>query len=157
MNLKLAVVPNCLRIAVLGRPPFLEEAPGIVTVIRVGRIRRRSQRGRCSVRGLVGPGKRTKIVIYNKPIGELEQIIIMNRGYQSHLMRRRHWFIGMFSSGISSAACLPRLSSPAMKDDWVYGRKEENRYRVLAGRGEQRDSYDGDVYEAEALGWYLKT
>jgi len=63
----------------------------------------------------------------------------------------------MFSSGISSAACLPQLSSLAMKDDWIYGREKENRYRVLAGRGEQRDSYDGDVYEAEALGWYLKT
>ena len=81
----------------------------------------------------------------------------MNRKCQSHLMCQRRWFIGVFSSGISSAVRLPRLSSPAMKDDWIYGRKEENRYRVLAGRGEQRDSYDGDVFEAEALSWYLKT
>ena len=39
---------------------------------------------------------------------------------QSHLMRRRHWFIGIFSSGISSATRLPRLFSPAMEDDWIY-------------------------------------
>ena len=97
-----------------------------------------------------------KAVIHNEPIGESEQIIIMNRGCQSHLIRRRRWFIGMSSSGISVAR-LPRLSSLAMRDGWICGRKEENRYRVLAGRGEQRDSYDGDVFEAEALGWYLKT
>ena len=33
MNLQLAVVPNHLGIAVLGRPPFLEEALGIITII----------------------------------------------------------------------------------------------------------------------------
>ena len=81
-----------------------------------------------------------KAIIHNEPIGELEQVIIMNRGCQSHIMRRRRWFIGMFSSGISSAARLPRLSSLAMRDDWIYGRKEENHYRVLAGGREQRNS-----------------
>jgi hypothetical protein len=33
MNLQLAVVLNRLGIAVLGRPPFLEEALGIITVV----------------------------------------------------------------------------------------------------------------------------
>ena len=55
-------------------------------------------------------------------------------------MRRRRWFIGMFSSGISSAARLSRLSSLAMKNDWIYGREKENRYRVLVGGEEQRNS-----------------
>ena len=72
-----------------------------------------------------------KAVIHNEPIGELEQVIIMNRGCQSHLMRRRRWFIGMSSVGISSVARLPRLSSLAMRDDRIYGGKEENRCRVF--------------------------
>ena len=55
-------------------------------------------------------------------------------------MRRRHWFIGIFSSRISSAARLPRLSSPAMKDDWIYEREKENRYKVLAGGEKQKNS-----------------
>ena len=46
-------------------------------------------------------------------------------------MRRRRWFIGMFSFEISSIARLPRLSSPAMKDDWIYEREKENHYRVF--------------------------
>ena len=79
-------------------------------------------------------------VIHNKPIGESEQFIIINRQCQSHLMRRRHWFIGIFSFGISSAARLPRLSSPAMKDDWIYEREKENRYRTSAGGEEQRNN-----------------
>ena len=33
MNLQLAVVPNHLEIAVLGHPPFSEEASGIIAVI----------------------------------------------------------------------------------------------------------------------------
>ena len=77
-----------------------------------------------------------KTVIHNEPVGESEQFIIINRKCQSHLMRRRRWFIGMFSSGISSTARLPRLSSLAMKDDWIYRREKENRYRVSAGEGE---------------------
>ena len=47
------------------------------------------QRGRYSVSGIVSPRKRVKAVIHNELIGKLEQIIIMNRGYQSYLMRRR--------------------------------------------------------------------
>ena len=81
-----------------------------------------------------------KAVIHNEPIGELKQVTIINRGCQSHLIRWRRWFIGMFSYEISSTACLPRLSTPAMKDDWIYGREKENRYRILAGGGKQRNS-----------------
>ena len=66
------------------------------------------------------PGKRTETVIHNKPIGESELFVIINKKCQSHLMRRRRWFIGIFSFGISSATRLPRLSSPTMKNDWIY-------------------------------------
>jgi len=39
-DLKLAIFPSCLEIAVLGRPPLLEEALSIVAIVRVGGIRR---------------------------------------------------------------------------------------------------------------------
>ena len=81
-----------------------------------------------------------KVVIHNKPIDESEQIIIMNRGCRSHLMRRRRWFIGMSSTGISSAARLPRLPSLAIRNDWIYRREKENCYGVSAGGEEQRNS-----------------
>ena len=61
-------------------------------------------------------------------------------GCQSYLMRRRRWFIGMSSAGISSATRLPQLSSSAMRNDWIYGRKEENRCRVLVGIRERMNS-----------------
>ena len=75
-----------------------------------------------------------------RQVGESELFIIINKKCQSHLMRRRCWFIGIFSSEISSTARLPRLSSPAMKDDWIYEREKENRYRISAGGEEQRNS-----------------
>jgi len=84
--------------------------------------------------------KRMKTVIHNEPIGKSERVIIMNRDCQSHLMHWRRWFLGKSSVGISSAARLPWLSSLAMINDWIYGRKEENRYRVLVGGGERRNS-----------------
>jgi len=33
MDLKLAIIPDRFRIAVLGHSPFSEEAPGIITII----------------------------------------------------------------------------------------------------------------------------
>ena len=123
-DLKLAIFPSCFGIAVLGRPPLSEKAPGVVAVVRIGGVRRRGRHGRCSVRGPAGPRKKTETVIHNKPIGESEQFIIINKKCQSHLKRRRCWFIGMFSSGISSVVRLPRLSSLAMKDDWIYRKGE---------------------------------
>ena len=110
MDLKLAIFPSCFGIAVLGRPPLSEKAPGVVAVVRIRGVQRQGRRGRCSVRGPAGPGKGTETIIHNKPIGELAQFIIINKKCQSHLMRRRRWFIGMFSSRISSTARLPRLS-----------------------------------------------
>ena len=63
----------------------------------------------------------------------------------------------MFSSRVPSAMCLPRLSSPAMKLLGSVGR-EENHYRIVKvekckGTGAVASV---DVFEARALGWYLK-
>ena len=140
MNLQLAVVPNRLGIAVLGRRPFSEEAPGIITVIWVGRTQRWSRRGRCSVSGIVSPRKRVKAVIHIELIGKSEQTIIMNKGYQSYLMRRGRWFIGMSSAEISSIARLPRLPSSAMRNEWIYRKEEWNRCKVLADGRKRRNS-----------------
>jgi len=81
----------------------------------------------------------------------------MSRRYRSHLIWRRHWLIGRFSSRTSSAARLPRLSLLAIGFGWIYGREEENCYRVCEGGEVQRTeavpSVDG--FEARVLGWYL--
>ena len=136
----MAILPSRLGIAILSHPPLMKVAPGVISIIGVGRIRRQSRNGRCGVRRTVGPRKRTETIIHNKPVGESELFIITNRKCQSHLMHQRCWFIGMFPSGISSTMRLPRLSSSAMKDDWIYEREEENRYRISAGGEEQRNS-----------------
>ena len=39
-DIKLVVLSGRLEVAVLGRPPLLEEAPGIITVVRIRGIRR---------------------------------------------------------------------------------------------------------------------
>jgi len=118
----------------------MKVAPSVIAIIGVGRIRRWCRHRRCGVRRPADPRKRMVTVIHNKPVGESELFIIINKECQSHLMHRRCWFIGIFSSGISSAARLPWLSSPAMKDDWIYKREKENRYRVLVGEEEQRNN-----------------
>ena len=85
------------------------------------------------------------------------QIIAISRRHQSHLMHWRSCLTGMFSSRVSSAACLPRLSSPTMKLLGSIG-KGENCYRVVKvekckGTGAVASV---DVFEARALGWYFK-
>ena len=85
------------------------------------------------------------------------QIVTISRRHQSHLMRRRRWLTGMFSSRVSSIMRLSRLSSPAMKLLGSIGRGE-NCYRVVKvekckGTGAVASI---DVFEARALGWYLK-
>jgi len=132
-NLQLAVLPSHLGIAILSHPPLMKVAPGVVAIVGVRRIRRRGRHRRCGVRRPAGPRKRTETVIHNKPVDESKMFIIINKKCQSCLMRRRRWFIGMFSSRISFAARLPRLSSPAMKDDWIYESEMENCYRFLVG------------------------
>ena len=84
-------------------------------------------------------------------------IIAMSKRHQSHLMRRRCWLTGMFSSRVSSIMRLSRLSSPAMKLLGSIGRGE-NCYRVVKvekckGTGAVANV---DVVEIRALGWYLK-
>jgi len=88
---------------------------------------------------------------------KLEKFIAMSRRYRSHLIWRRHWLIGRFSSETSSAARLPRLSSPAIGFGWIYGKEEENRYRICEGGEVQRTETVAsvDVFEAGVLGWYL--
>jgi len=135
-DLKLAVLPSCLGITVLGCPPLLEEMPGVVAVVGIEGVRQQVQRRgsiKYGIGGLIGPGKRMKAIIQDEPINKLEVFITMSRRYRSHLMRRRRWFTGMSSSGISSTAHLPQLSSPAMK---LIGstRREEGCCRVLRGR-----------------------
>ena len=71
-NLQLVILPRRLGIAILSHPPLMKAASGIIAIVGVGRIRRRGQHRRCSVRRLAGPGKGTKTVIHNKPIGESE-------------------------------------------------------------------------------------
>ena len=56
--------------------------------------------------------------------------VAISRRRQSHLMRRRRWLTSMFSSRVSPAARLPRLSSPAMESIGSTGRGE-NCYRGL--------------------------
>ena len=138
-DLELAIFPSHLGIAVLRHPPLSEKTPGIIAIVRVRGVQRRGQRGRCSIKGLTGPRKRTKTVIQNESIDKSEQFIVTNRRYQSHLIRRRPWFTGMASSRISSAAHLPQLSSPTMEFVWDYKKRGENCYKVYKGREVQRN------------------
>ena len=85
------------------------------------------------------------------------QVVAMSRRHQSHLMRRRRWLTGMFSSRVSPTARLPWLSSPAMESIGSIGRGEN------CHRGLKAEKCKGigavasiDVLEARALGWYLK-
>ena len=129
VDLKLTVLPSCLRVTVLGRPPLPEETPGVIAVVGVEGVRRRIwHRGgiRCSIGGLIGPERKwMKAIIQDKPINKLEKFIAMSRRCRSYLIRRRRWLIGRFSSRTSSAVCLPWLSSPAMDFVWIYGEEEE--------------------------------
>jgi len=72
--LKLTVLPSCLGVTVLGRPPLLEEMPGVVAIVGVRGVRRRVQRGssRQDGRRPAGPKrKRPKAVIKDKPADAL--------------------------------------------------------------------------------------
>ena len=81
------------------------------------------------------------------------QIVAMSRRHQSHLMRRRRWLTGMFSSRVSPTTRLPWLSSPAMESIGSIGRGG-NSYRDLkAERCRVASIY---VFEARALSRYLK-
>ena len=134
-DLELAIFSSHLGIAVLSRPPLSKKTPSIIVIVGVRRIQGRGQHRRCSIRGLAGPGKRTKTIIQNESIGKLEQFIVTSRICRSHLMRQRRWLAGMFSSGIFSAARLPWPSSPAIGST----RRGQGCYRVCGGGGVQRN------------------
>ena len=88
-NLELAILSSHLGVAVLSRPPLSKEALGVVVVIRIGGVRRRGRNRRCNVRGLTGPGKRTKTVIHDKPRNKVEKFIAMNRGFIDRCLERK--------------------------------------------------------------------
>ena len=43
-----------------------------------------------------------------------------------------------------------------MRDDWIYGRKKENATGFWQAEESKGTVVDEDVFEAKALGWYLK-
>ena len=80
MDLKLTVFPSCLGIMILGSSPLLEEALGIIVVVRVEGVRQRFRcggGGRCSIGGPTGPGRRRKeSVIQDKSVDKLEDDLL---------------------------------------------------------------------------------
>jgi len=86
VDLELTILLSHLGVVVLSRPPLPKEALGIVTVVRVGGVRRRSRSRRYNVRRLAGPGKRTKAIVHDEPRNKVEKFIAMNRGF----IDRRH-------------------------------------------------------------------
>ena len=161
VDLKLTIFLSCLRITVLGYPPLPEETPSIVTVVGIGGVRRRVRRGgsiRYGIGGLAGPwGKRTKVVIQDKPINKLEKFVAMSRRYRSHLIWWRRWLIGRFSFRTSSAARLPLLSSPAIGLIGSTKRGKKTATGFCEGGEAQRTEVVAsiDVFKAGALSWYL--
>ena len=81
----------------------------------------------------------------------------MSRRYRSHLIRRRRWLTDMSSSRTSSAAHLPWLPSLPMEFGWIYkkGKKAATEFVRVEKYKETRIVVSIDVFEAEALGWYL--
>ena len=76
----------------------------------------------------------------------------------SYLMWWSHWLTGISSSRRSSIARLSRSSSPAMGAGFnLEGRREETAIgsMKLEGRERMRAVANVDVFEVEALGWYL--
>ena len=74
VDLKLTVLPSCLGVIVLGRPPLLEEMPGIIAIVGVRGVRRRVRRdsSRCGGRRPVGlERKRPKDVIKDELVDAL--------------------------------------------------------------------------------------
>ena len=72
-------------------------------------------------------------------------------------MRRRRWFAGMFSSGISSTARLSRLFSPAMEFESTRKGKKTTTESIRAEKCKGIGAVASvDVFGARALGWYLK-
>ena len=72
--LKLTIFLSCLGVTVLGHPPFLEETPGVVTIVGVKGIRQRVRCGnsRCGGRRLAYPGRKwPDVVIEDEPTDAL--------------------------------------------------------------------------------------
>ena len=139
------------------------EGKGLSALVAVIGIRGVQRRVRCrgiiryGIGGLASPRKRMKAVIQDEPINKLEKFIAISRRYRSHLMRRRRWLTGMFSSGTSSAARLPRLSSSAIGliGSMRRGKKAATQF-VRAAKCKGTGAVASiDVFEAEALGRYL--
>ena len=145
MDLKLAIFSSRFRIAVLGHPPLLEKAPGIVAVVRVEGVRRRSRSRRYNVRGLASPGKRTKAVVHDEPRNKVEKFIAMNRGFTDRRHEQKslisphasetlaHWHIPLRDLLLRSLAAVVFASHGF---DWIYKKGKE----LLQGYGRRRSA-----------------
>ena len=83
-DLELAILTSHLRVAVLSHPPLLKEAPGVVAIVRVGGVRRRSRSRKHNVGGIAYPGKRTKVVVHDEPRNKIEEFITVNGRFADH-------------------------------------------------------------------------
>jgi len=142
-NLQLVVLPSHLEITILSHPPLMKVAHGGVAIVGVGRIRRRGRHRRCSIRGPTGPGERTKTVIHNKPVGESEQFIIINRQTKVSVLLHR------------------TLASIVLAghEGWLDLRKGKTKTATGLRQAEKSKGTvaSGDVFEAKTTGWYLRT
>jgi hypothetical protein len=80
VDLKLTILPSCLRITVHGHLPPPKETLGIIAIIRIRGVRRQVRSGRraiCGIGGPIGPKReRTEAVIQDKSMGESKKGIV---------------------------------------------------------------------------------
>ena len=76
MDLKLTVFLSCLGITVLGSPPLLEEASGVVVGVRVEGVWR-GDSGRSNIGRPIDPRRRRlESIIQDEPINKLEDNLL---------------------------------------------------------------------------------
>ena len=93
VDLKLTVLSSCFGVMILGYPPFLEEASGVIVGVGVGGVRKKIWcRGgsRLNIGGLTGlRRRRRKPVVQDKSADTLKGDLLIGAGViWSNLMRR---------------------------------------------------------------------